>query len=77
MSILNFQQFLLEAKSIKQLSPKRERPMVEGVARILRGVEDKRNRLALARKQVREFKKEGIEFDYAEFFKLCGLKHTK
>lgn len=74
MPILNFQQFLLEAKSIKDLSPNKERPMVEGVAEILRGVEDKRNRLALARKQVREFKKEGIVFDYSEFFKLCGLK---
>ena len=74
MSILNFQQFILEAKSIKDLPPDRERPMVEGVAEILRGVEDKRNRLQLAKRQVREFKKEGIRFDYAEFFRLCGLK---
>ena len=73
MTLLNFQQFILEAKSIKELPPNKERPMVEGVAEILRGVEDQRNRLALARKQVREFKKEGIRFDYSEFFKLCGL----
>ncbi len=74
MSILNFQQFLLEAKSIKDLPPNKERPMVEGVAEILRGVKDKGNRLQLAKGQVREFKKEGIQFDYAEFFQLCGLK---
>lgn len=47
--------------------------MVQGIAEILRGVRDKRNRLELAKRQVREFKKEGIQFDYAEFFKSCGL----
>lgn len=75
--IFNFQQFLYEAKSIEELSPRKERPMVEGVAEILRGVEDKVNRLKLAKKQVREFKKEGIKFDYAEFFRLCGLDVDK
>jgi hypothetical protein len=77
MYILNFNQFLYEAKSIEELSPTKERPMVEGVAEILRGVADKMNRLALARKQVREFKREDINFDYAEFFKLCGLDVDK
>jgi hypothetical protein len=65
--------FINEAKSIKDLSTRDERPMVKGIAQILRGVKDKENRQSLADKQVKQFKKEGIRFDYAEFFKLCGL----
>jgi hypothetical protein len=65
--------FLNETKSIKDLSSRDERPMVQGIAKILRGVRDKRNREELAKRQVREFKKEGIQFDYEEFFKLCDL----
>ena len=77
MSALSFSQFLNESSKIKDLSPKRDRPMVEGVAEILRGVEDRENRLTLARKQVLDFKREGIKFDYSEFFKLCGLQDIK
>ena len=65
--------FINEAKSIKQLSNRDERPMVTGIAQILRGVKDLENRRSLAKKQVAQFKKEGIKFDYDEFFKLCGL----
>jgi hypothetical protein len=68
-----YSQFINEAKSIKDLSTRDERPMVKGIAQILRGVKDKENRQSLADKQVKQFKKEGIRFDYAEFFKLCGL----
>lgn len=71
--IKSFSQFINEAKSIKELSSRDERPMVEGIAEILRGVRDKRNRLELAEKQVRGFKRDGIRFDYEEFFKRCGL----
>jgi hypothetical protein len=35
--------------------------MVQGIAQILRGVEDKRNRQELADRQIRDFKKEVIE----------------
>jgi hypothetical protein len=65
--------FLAESKSIRDLSARDERPMVEGIAEILRGVKDKRNRQELADRQIRSFKKERIRFDYAEFLKLCGL----
>lgn len=68
---------MLEAKSIKDLSGRDERPMVQGIAEILRGVKDMGNRQSLADKQIRQFKKEGIEFDYAEFLKLCGLTPKK
>lgn len=68
-----YSQFINEAKSIKDLSTRDEQPMVKGIAQILRGVKDTKNRKSLADKQVRQFKKEGIKFDYAEFFKLCGL----
>lgn len=64
-------------RSIKDLDARKERPMVEGIAEILRGVEDETNRLELAQKQVREFKRDGIQFDYAEFFRLCGLDMDK
>ena len=75
--ISNHRDFLLEAKSIKDLSGRDERPMVQGIAEILRGVKDMGNRQSLADKQIRQFKKEGIEFDYAEFIKLCGLTPKK
>jgi hypothetical protein len=71
--ITPFTQFINEAKSIKELSSRDERPMVEGIAEILRGVRDKGNRLELAKKQVRGFKRDGIRFDYEEFFRLCDL----
>ena len=64
---------LLEAKSIGELDSRDERPMVKGIAQILRGVKDKRNRQELADRQIQSFKKEGIRFDYAEFLNLCGL----
>jgi hypothetical protein len=68
-----YSQFINEAKSIKDLSSRDEKPMITGIAQILRGVKDKENRQSLADKQVKQFKKEGIKFDYSEFFKLCGL----
>ena len=68
-----YSQFINEAKSIKDLSSRDDKPMITGIAQILRGVKDKENRQSLADKQVKQFKKEGIKFDYSEFFKLCGL----
>lgn len=47
--------------------------MVEGIAAILRKVRDAKNRQEIADAQIREFKKDGIRFDYAEFLELCGL----
>ena len=71
--IKQYVQFINEANTIKDLSTRDEQPMVTGIAQILRGVKDKENRQSLAEKQVKQFKKEGIRFDYDEFFKLCGL----
>ena len=73
MVIKPYSQFINEAKTIKDLSTRDERQMVTGIAQILRGVKDKENRQSLAERQVKQFKKEGIKFDYDEFFKLCGL----
>jgi len=66
-------QFLAESRSIEDLSPSDERPMVEGIAKILRGVRDLANRRELADSQIKGFKKDGIDFDYDEFLALCGL----
>jgi len=62
-----------DSRSISDLPVRDERPMVEGIAGILRQVKDKRNRKQIALGQIREFKKEGIAFDYGEFLELCGL----
>lgn len=62
-----------EAVSIQDLSPRDERPMVEGIASILRKVRDVENRKEIADAQIREFGRDGIRFDYAQFLKLCGL----
>ena len=72
--IHNFKDFLLEERSIRELPARDERPMVEGIAQILKGVRNLENRRELAEEQVRGFRREGISFDYAEFFRLCGLK---
>ena len=68
---------LLEAKSIGELDSRDERPMVRGIAQILRGVKDRENRQELADQQIRQFKRERIRFDYDEFLKLCGLTPNK
>jgi hypothetical protein len=75
MSIQSFSQYLIENNSrhIKDLPANKERPMVEGVAAILKKVRDKENRQEIADAQIREFKRDGIQFDYAEFLELCGL----
>ena len=62
-----------EVKSIQDLSSRDERPMVDGIASILRKVRDVANRRESAKAQIREFKRDGIRFDYAEFLELCGL----
>lgn len=70
-----FKEFMLESNgSIASLPPRKERPMVQGIAEILRGVRDLHNRRELAQRQIEEFGREGILFDYAEFLELCGLE---
>ena len=70
-----FNEFVLESNaSIESLPPSKERPMVQGIAEILRGVRDLDNRRELAERQIREFGREDILFDYVEFLELCGLE---
>jgi hypothetical protein len=69
----SFQEFIIE-KSIGDLDPKREQPMVTGIARIIRRIRDEENRKEIADTQIQEFREEGIEFDYDEFLKLCNCK---
>jgi len=74
--ITEFSQYISEGdktRAIQDLSPRDERPMVDGIASILRKVRDIKNRREIAKAQIREFKRDGIEFDYAEFLELCGL----
>ena len=76
MSIQSFSQYIKEGsddRHIKDLPARDERPMVEGIAAILRKVRDKGNRREIADSQIKEFKRDGIKFDYAEFLQRCGL----
>ena len=50
-----------------------EVPMITGIAEILRQVKDVENRREIADDQIRQFKEQGISFDYSEFIKMCGL----
>jgi hypothetical protein len=65
---------LFEERSIRDLSPGRERPMVEGIAEILRGVRDLENRRELVQAQLLNLRREDIDLDPAEFWQLCGLQ---
>ena len=50
-----------------------EVPMITGIAEILRQVKDVDNRREIADDQIRQFKQQGIRFDYSEFIKMCQL----
>jgi hypothetical protein len=50
-----------------------EVPMITGIAEILRQVKDVENRREIADDQIRQFKAQGISFDYGEFIKMCQL----
>jgi hypothetical protein len=69
-----YQEYLIE--SISDLEGN-EKDMVEGIAEILRSVTDESNRLKIALKQIENFKKQKIDFDYSEFMSLCNLKESK
>ena len=47
--------------------------MIEGIIDILLQVEDKNNRMKIAKNQIEIFKKEDINFNYEEFLKRCEL----
>ena len=50
-----------------------DQDMVKGIADILKNIKDKENRISIAKKQIDNFKKEGIEFKYEDFLVLCDL----
>jgi hypothetical protein len=58
----------------EEVSPEHQREMIEGIAEIVRGVKDITNRKELAKKQIKQLKSEGIEFDVKEFLSMCGFK---
>lgn len=69
--IPTFSDFLNEEKSISDLSSRDEKPMIMGIAEIINRVKDPVNKKEMVEASIRDFKKEGIEFDYDEFRKLC------
>lgn len=70
-NIPSFQEFLNES-TVDSLKPN-ERDMVKGIADILRQVKDQANRSSIAKSQIDNFKREGIDFKYEEFLALCDL----
>ena len=72
--ILTFSEFLNEAKSISDLSPRDEQPMIKGIAEIINRVKDPANKREMVDASIEDFKKEGIEFDYEEFKTICNVK---
>jgi hypothetical protein len=61
-----------QAPTLNDLQPD-EVPMVTGIAEILRQVKDIENRREIAEDQIRQFKEQGIRFDYSQFIKMCQL----
>ena len=51
-----------------------DKEMVDGVASILRGVKDKKNRLQLANKLAKQFDREKVEYNLADFLKKSKVK---
>jgi hypothetical protein len=51
--------------------------MVNGIAEILLGVKDIKNRMELAKQQIQKFKEEGIVFNYAGFLSKAGLDNSE
>ena len=54
-----------------------QQDMVYGIIDIIKKVDDQENRMKIAKNMVTKFKNEKIDFDYNEFFKMCGLDTTK
>jgi hypothetical protein len=69
-----YEQFILENESTIESLDKDKQEMVKGIAEILKQITDKPNRSSIAKDQIEKFKKEGINFKYADFLEMCGLK---
>ncbi len=51
-----------------------DKEMVNGIIEILNQIEDKENRMKVAKNMIQKFKKEGIKFDYNDFFQKSSIK---
>ena len=51
-----------------------DKEMVDGVASILRGVKDKKNRLQLANKLAKQFDREKVKYSLPKFLKKSKVK---
>ena len=58
---------------LKEVSDQQSKDMVNGIADILRDVKDKTNRLAIAKRMMNKFDREGVKYDENEFMKKCDL----
>lgn len=62
------QKEVLESKSeIKSELKGNDYDMVSGIIDILKKVKDEQNRIEIAEDMIKQFKKEGIKFDYSKF----------
>ncbi len=50
-----------------------QQEMVYGIIDLVKRVKDLDNRQEIAEHLIGTFKRDGIEFDYSEFLRLCGL----
>ncbi len=51
-----------------------DKPMVEGIAKIVRSIEDPKNRMKTAMKEYKNLVSEGVDITLDEFLKMVGLK---
>jgi len=64
---------MIKLKTIlKEKLDNNEYQMVDGIVDILNQVLDVENRKSIADNMVRQFKDEGIQFDYTKFYKAIG-----
>lgn len=64
---------MIKLKTIlKEKLDNNEYQMVDGIVDILNQVLDVENRKAIADNMVRQFKDEGIKFDYSKFYNAIG-----
>lgn len=54
-----------------------QQDMVYGIIDIVKKVEDRENRMKIAKSMITKFRNEKIDFDYKEFMKMCGLDNPK
>jgi len=61
-------------RQIDQALDPDQQGMVYGIIDLLKRVHDLGNRQEIADHMVTQFKQDGIEFDYSQFYAMCGCK---